>query len=716
MEENQATTKKGMTPAQHHKFWQKEITAARKRTSNYRTQGNRVVDRYLDDRGLRHEERGPELGSRLNLFHKNTNTLMNMLYGQTPRVDVSREHQDPDDDAARVASVIIQRLLEADYQPSGEDISCVLKAALKDRLLPGMGQARLRYEAITATSMSIDEFGNEVEVKRVENEEAKVEYVHWQDLLWGWGRTWNEIPWWGFRAWLTKDEVTKRFGEKVASNLEYQNQLPTGSKGDKDYDSFETEQRNNVQKAEIWEIWQKSDKKVYWFSEGADLILDVRDDPLGLDGFWPMPKPMIANTSTSLFLPRADFVINQDLYNEVDILQTRISIITNAVKVVGVYDKAAGGSVGRMLKEGVENDLIPVDNWAMFAEKGGLQGQIDWFPVQEVVGVLDTLVQVQQNKIVQLNEVTGMSEIMRGGAGGQYTAAASNEIAAKMGSIDVQAMQDEFARFASDLEALKAEVVGKLFEPTTILKQSNAMFLPMADKQLIQPALQLIKSPEVKWRINIRPESIAMVDYAQLKSERTEFLTAMATYLQSAQAVVQHVPGSLPILLEMLKWGMAGFKGSDYLEGTMDRAIDMAKQAEQQQQGQKQPSPEQLKLEAEKMKLQGQQMKQQGELQKIQAKAAADMASLQAKLQGEIQKIMVDAKRDQTLEQMQSQNRLIEIAKELESDIAQIRANLNADLTVERAQAQYDIAEQDNAHQNNLIEINAQRRNDAVSE
>jgi hypothetical protein len=449
---------------------------------------------------------------------------------------------------------------------------------------------------------------------------------------------------------------------------------------------------------------------VYWSSRGADKILDSKDDPLRLRGFWPVPRPLTANLTTTLYLPKADFVINQDLYNEIDELQTRIAIITRAIKVVGVYDQSAGGSVGRMLKEGMENDLIPVENWAMFAEKGGLAGVIDWFPVQEVVGTLQTLVQVQENKITQLNEVTGMSEIMRGGAGGQYTAAQSNQLAAKMGSIDVQALQDEFARFASDLEALKAEVVAAHFEPQTILRQSNAEFVPMADKQLIGPALSLIKSPQSRWRVTIRPESIAMIDYAQLKQERTEFLTAMATYLQSAQAVVQAVPGSLPILLEMLKWGMAGFKGADYLEGTMDQAIQMAQQAPPQGKDDGKAQEGQVKLQIEQMKQQTEQMKIQGDLQKIQAKAQADLQTTQAKLQGEIAKITADAQRDQSLEDQQSQYALLEIAEELQASLTEIAAQTQSALTIEREQGRVDMMVDDNQLQNKITEIRAAPR------
>jgi hypothetical protein len=453
------------TPSGWHRYWQKEFSAAKKRLEKYYARGNRVVDRYIDERNGSNVSFQTEdhMVNRLNLFHTNVSTLQSMLYGQKPKTDVTREHQDPDDDIARVASNLFQRILDTD-----DDCANALKGSLLDRLLPGMGISRVRYDFTTGPVQSINPETFEVETtEQTIDEQAPIDYVHWQDFLWGWGRTWKELPWVGFRAWMTKDECIERFGANVAKNLEYKNQLPTGD--EKDNSTTETDQKNNVQKAEIWELWNRKDKKVYWFSEGADLILDIQDDPLQLKKFYPCPMPMSANLTTTLYVPTADFAISQDLYNQIDILWTRICTITRAVKVVGVYDKSSSDAVARMLKEGVENDLIPVDNWAMFGEKGGLKGTIDWFPVQEVVATLQTLRQVLGETIELLYQVTGMSDILRGANTDQYTSDGTNQLKAKFGSIRVQSLQDDFARFASELQGLKAEVVAKHFNEWRIL-------------------------------------------------------------------------------------------------------------------------------------------------------------------------------------------------------------------------------------------------------
>lgn len=677
------------TPRQWHKYWSKEKEAAERRQKTFRSQGNKVVSRFLDERKNLQGSSNPI--RKLNLFYVNVTTLMSMLYGSTPKIEVSREHQDPDDDMARVASVLYQRILDADVASSGNDLPTILRAVLQDRLLPGLGVARVRYEV--ETEEFLDAEGQEM--SEMTAEWCDIDYVHWQDFLWGWGRTWSEIPWVGFRAYLDKDQVKARFGEDVAKDLSYEYKQV-----DADEDSSgDGDTRENIAKTEVWEFWHKEQRKVFWYSCDTEKVLESKDDPLGLDGFFPCPMPLVANCTTSLYMPTADFVMAQDLYNEIDELTTRIYHLTRAIKVVGVYDSSAEG-VKRMLTEGSENQLIPVENWAMFAEKGGLKGVVDWFPVEDVVNTLQVLKGTLDSTIELLYQITGMSDILRGANTDQYTSDGTQQLKAKFGSVRVQSLQDEFARFASDLSALKTEVVSKHFEAESIAQQSNAQFMPLADQQLVPPALQLMKEPGIKWRVNIRPESIAMVDYAQLKSERTEFLTAISTYLQSAQAVVQAVPGSLPILLEMLKWGMAGFKGANYLEGTMDQAIEMSKKA---------PPPEQDDGGAKEAQVQDMvdQKAHERKLQELQAKTQSSQLLEDQKSRNQMQIEMADHQNKLQLEREQHMAEMRQMQKEFQQDMAKMMQDLKNDLMVERAQSTYAIEERNIEHDHTMSEIKA---------
>jgi hypothetical protein len=45
----------------------------------------------------------------------------------------------------------------------------------------------------------------------------------------------------------------------------------------------------------VFEIWSKEDMAVFWVAEGYDYLLDRKDDPLKLETFFPVPRPIIAN-------------------------------------------------------------------------------------------------------------------------------------------------------------------------------------------------------------------------------------------------------------------------------------------------------------------------------------------------------------------------------------------------------------------------------------
>ena len=617
-------------------YWKEQIDSAYKRQKHYIRQGEDIVNRFLDKR-----TEGDNLPSpaqkdefRLNLFHTHVSTMMSMMYGRIPRTDVSRRFADANDDLARVASELFQRLLNTSVEEPGADFPSVLRACLQDRLLPGHAVARVRYEMREEDGVFVEE-------------NAPVEYVHWKDVCWGYARTWATVPWLGFRLHLEKDEFKARFPDVPVDDMKWQKRKFYEESQQTDSDDF----RNPVEETEIYEIWDKKDRKVRWWADSRDKFLEVKKDPLGLRGFYPAPQPMIANCTTTQYMPRADFIIAQDLYNEIDTLQKRISIITRAIKVVGVYDQSADG-IGRMLKEGFENDLIPVDNWAAFREKGGIAGVVDWYPVAEIVQVLTTLQEVREQTIDLLYQVTGLSDILRGAQPAPRESAASSMQRARFASVRVQHLEEEFARFASDLMTLRAEVIARHWEGETILVQSNATAM-MEEKQLIFQAIELIKQrPTIwPWRINIKPESIAMIDYAQLRQERQEYLSAVAGYVQAMTPLLEVAPEAAPFLMEMFKWGLAGFKGSQELEGVVDRAI---------------------KLATEKLSQPGGGNKEaEGKIAEIQAKHKAEMEQ----------------------EQVKHQNKMDEMMLDVQTSLEEISAESDADALREKVQAMYGILE-----------------------
>ena len=663
-------------PSDQYRYWISELTSSDRQLRTFRNQGTKIVTRFLGGtRGnVDNAEQSDRTGQfRLNLFHSNITTLQSLLYVDLPEVLVNRRFDDPNDDVGRVASMILERVLTNDLADNGEEYSCTFKAALQDRLLPGLGCARVRYEV----EAEIDPMTG---MEQVTWEDAPIDYYHWRDVGWGWGRTFADLPWIGFRTWMTKDEIRERFGDEAADGIELKNQSVVSNKQE---EPVNADQDSAWRKGEIWEIWDKTKRKLVWVSPGYDKTLDTRDDTLGLSGFYPCPPFLLANQTTSLYVPTADFSLAQDLYNEVDILQTRISIITQAVKVVGVYDSSAEG-IGRMFKEGSDNELIPVDNWALFAEKGGIAGQIDWVPLAAITEALLRLRELRDEAIGLLQQITGMSDIMRGELGGQYEGVGQSQLKAKFGSVRVQAMQDDLAKFASDLLQIKAEVISRHFDPQTIADRANVD--KTFDIELVPAAIELIKNPEMaRLRVKVKPESVGMADYAQLKQERTDYIGAIASFFQAIGPIIQDEPGAKPYFLELLKWGLAGFKGSKEIEAVMDKAIEMSNMAAIQQ-GQDGDDSDKAKEDRAKT---------EGQLQLETLKHENTMAQIQAKAQLDVQVRDNDLQADMQTKANEVQAELQRASMEMQVELAQIQAKMIADIKVEMSTSQINAAQAD---------------------
>jgi len=670
------------TPIAWQRYWADELenaqTSALKR---FHRRGEKIDKKFRDER---RDDRGDDelgaLSTKLNFFNSNITMLMSMMYGKTPKAEVVRRFADADDDVSRVAGLMLTRILNTDIEVAGEDMASVFRNALQDRLIPGMGTARVQYqfeeeETVTPAILATAEDGTQIELApevretKIKNEWTDILYTHWKDLLWGPARIYSEIPWEAFRSYLTKRDLKKRFKELTDEDID---SVSFDSYGPMPKDGTQKATRKN--KAEVWEIWDKETKQTFWWAKGAKRILDMQDDPLGLKGYFPDPPPMVANITTSQFMPKSDYDIARDIYQQIDELETRINLLVEACKLVGCYDESQDG-LKRIFNEAVENELIPVKNWAAFMEKGGVAGAIQWIPIKEVAEVIEILTGKQAQKIQQLQQITGMSDVMRGAASArtERVSATADKLETQFGSIRIEALQNEFARWVNDIQALKVEIIARHYQPYCIIQQSNIMLTP--DANLAEQAVALIKDTEnSKWKITVRPETLAISDYAQLKQDRSDFLMGLAQFMQSAAPLLELSPMALPVLMKLLKWFLAGFRGSNEAEGILDSAITQFEKAPPKT-DKPDPAVEKAKAEMELKK------------QEAQAKMQQDQQAFQAEM--ELKK--------QEMEQRQ-QEFMLEIQQQREEhalEMRKIQAEIIAAGEEQRVQFAFNVAERD---------------------
>jgi len=196
-------------------------------------------------------------------------------------------------------------------------------------------------------------------------------------------------------------------------------------------------------------------------------------------------------------------------------------------------------------------------------------------------------------------------------------------------------MQESVALFASELLRLKAQIICSKFQPETILRLAAAEQMSQADQQMIPQALQLMKDKPLRsFRIQVAADSLVQLDENQNKQDRMEFMTAFSNLMREMVPATQQVPELTPMLMEVVKYAVGGFKQAQVIEGTIDLVAKQLESKAANAAQNPQPNPEMIKAQALQ---QSAQMKVQADTQSQQARAQADMQIEHMKMQMEAQ-------------------------------------------------------------------------------
>lgn len=669
--------------------WKTELMLAKNADKNWIDRSKRIVKRYKDERSG-----STRSAKKYNILWSNVQTILPAVYSKTPKAEAERRNKDSDP-VGRCASEILERSLQYELD-NKDDYDEAIKSAILDRLLGGRGTAWVRFETKEVAHAEDSEDQSEEAGETPEQESAEqsmlesspVDYVYWEDFRCSPARVWGEVTWVARRVYMSRKEGVKRFGDNFKQvNLTH---VPIGL--DKLMEQGATQgETEAMKKAEVWEIWDKTSLQVVWVADGFDQALDVKGDPYGLDEFWPMPKPLFSTQTTDTLVPVPDYSQYQDQADELDSLTQRIGKLVEACKVAGVYD-ASQDAVKRLLSEGVENVLVPVDNWAALAEKGGIKGVVDWMPLDQVVAALAKCYEAREQAKQIIYEITGLSDIIRGATKEDETYGAQR-IKANFGSLRLKRMQRDIAMFASQILRIKAQLMSDLYNTQSLLEMSGIEDTDDGkNPQLVQAAIQLLKTePMRSFRVNVAADSLVDLDEAQEKKDRVEFLTAAGGFLEKALPVATQTPALAPLLGEMLMFGVRAFKAGRPIEAAFDQAVQQLSQPQPPR-----PNPEMMKIQADQQAAQARmeadsriaQMKMQADvrIEEIKAQAKAQVEQAKAQMQAQVDDNRQRAEAEQQRLKMQNEAQLAQLRAQYD-DAASAR-----DAEFQRWKAELDAA------------------------
>lgn len=642
-------------PDKRATFWLDEIKRAEKWAEPWVKRVEKIIKRFRDERDI------DVRSSKYNILWSNVQTLLPALYSKAPKPIVERRYKDKDPLGKDAAQILERCLL---FFNASHGFDTVAKATVFEYLLSGRGTAWVRYVPYGKNGQAL-QTDNIADDEEVTYEEVVEDYVYYKDFLHSPARMWEEVRWVARKTFLTRREVAKHFGKEVASTIPYN---VTASNVEDDNTSSSrsdiiARSSSKGSKACVYEIWDKDTRKAYWVAKDwVNGILREVPDPLGLKNFFPCPKPLYASLTPDSLLPIPDFTQYQDQAREIDELTARIMLLSKAIAVRGAYD-ASFSALSRLINASAENDLIPIDNWPQFQQSGGFDGVVQFMPVEKLVEVLRVLYDIRSQLKADLYEITGISDIIRGATNPRETASAQ-QIKSQFATIRLQDRQAAIAEFLRELNQIKAEIISEHFAPETIAQISGVNLMGPEVMQNFTSALQLLKDDSLRtFRVAIETDSTLAVDETTEKQARSEFLTAVGQFMQTAAQIKQVMPELAGVTGEMLLFMARGFRVGRNLESTIEQSIEQAVMQAQIQQSQPPPPPP--------------------ELVKIQEEAKVKQQELA--LEREIAQAKANLEREQMMQQLALKK------EELEQELELKRAELIAELEIEKEKAQLEI-------------------------
>ena len=626
------------------KFWGRQLELADREEDKYRKRAKKIIERYRDE-----SKDGP---SKFNVLWSNTQTQLPAMYSSRPKPDVRRRWR-TENKVGRDIATAVERAL--DFSMDNYDFDRFGEKVALDLLLPGRAVGRVRYHPFFKSKTIEEVFppGMEHPEEAVEQEdgsflfekqfdelfyeEVRAYHVPWDKYRQSPADCWDDVWWVAYGDnFLTKEEIVETFGEEF-------DDVPLKFTDDEE----DKHEEGQIKKAQVWEIWNREDKQVVAYVKGYDKLLLEEDDPLHLKNFFPQPEPVLLIETTDSMIPIPEYTMYQYQAEELNEVSERIARLTQSMKAVGFYPGSEAKKMNELLKSD-ENILVPVDDWAAYAEKGGLKGMIDWYPIKDIADVWQRLI-VQREQILQaIYELVGISDIQRGSTDPRETRGAQ-QLKANFGSRRLLPKQQRIQRFLRDILKIKAEIIAEHFDVNTLSQMTATQVTPEMRAIMRSDALRT-------FTIDIETDSTVAPDEERDKQGVAEFLAAQSQYLQQVAPIIQAQPAAVKPLGKILLWMSRKFKIAREVEDEIEEFINSFQQ--QQNQGDEAAKAE---AEAKKRELEMEQQEAQAEMQRKQAATAAEIQRKDKEAEADIRR------KDREVEaKIRRENRLAGVEERIE--------------------------------------------------
>jgi len=608
------------------KYWGDMIKAAFKAEERWREEGVRAEELAFGKSDIPFHQR-VKGKSDVDLIYANIETLKPLVYATPPEPIVRRRFggDGKDDPVARSASEIVQRLCQFHIDTTSYD-KC-MESARDAWLVPGRGTCRVLYRA-HIEEKQIPVIDGATGMQTIQEVMEKV--AEWiEPKVWAWPRvvldpasSWEDMNWLAYETPMTKKEVAGKFPgleDEMTYPISGLRHAADATGGD-DAEIWATTQERSHERVVgthdqciVFEIWDKSDRTLkYWSPHYTEGLLSEEPDPLGLEGFFDMPPPLLANRKGSTMDVRPDIAFYANRAEEVNVASKKMRSLLEAVSASGIYPGEMEAELKKLLSG--ESRLIPVENWmAMIQSNGSMKELIQWLPMDALIQAASALQSMVELSKQQMYEVSGVSDIVRGQGEAEETATAQ-KIKGRYAGLRLQVRQRTMGEFARNVLRIMCEIAVEHFDTQTIA-DITSLDLPLTEQERLQnlavheaaahwdqvsqmgqqmpmprpephpewqeddPSFEVVhaalkKDLMRKYMINIETDSTIVVDEESDKKARIEFLTAFTTFVSEIGPLASSGVFDFRIAKELLLFGVRGFRSARTLESMISSLPD----------------------------------------------------------------------------------------------------------------------------------------------
>ena len=577
------------------KHWMQELKIAGDADKDYLDKAEQVCKKFYDER-----KRAEEGEKKAAIFYSTIETLKPNVFWSVPTVDV-RPRRKSENPIARLGGQIWERLISYSDEHD-QDTQQVLEDIRDDFLIVNRGVPWIRLEAEIgpvekriavsqeeAQAGYSDALQRELEPDEVQQDnqglfvieqgeeinsaKTVLDYVPYSDFRCSISKVKAEIRWRARRFYCNRKDLKALVDSE--SGVDYRDiTLSITDEAKRGRSQKEQEQQERYLRAEVWEIQDKESRQTIFVTDGyKQSPLKIADDPLGLEDFWCAPMPLQTGHGRTSVTAWPEYTQWQDQLTAIDELTDRIDRITDSVRVICAADALFQEQLENILKR--DNAMVFIPNFRQWAEKNGFAGILDFLNIEPLITGRQALIEQRDREIQLFYEISGYSEIFRGGGSDPRKTASAVHEESTRGSIRLKEKQKSFQRFAKNILRIKAEIIATHYPPQ-LMKDIAGLdgYGDGVTEQQIDQAIALLKDKKQRaYVIDIETDSTVVANDEQQQKSAAEFLAAVGPLLQQAQAMAGNVAWA-KLAKAMVMMASQRYKCGAAMQAEIESALD----------------------------------------------------------------------------------------------------------------------------------------------